>query len=1203
MKKAVSWILTLMMVCSVFVMPVTASASEESGTAKYYYVAKDGDDGSDGSEAAPFKTLEAARDKIRAEGVPQGGVTVYVRGGTYVRTTPFELLEQDSGTAENPVIYAAYPGETAIFSGAAQLDNSKFQPVTDPAMIDRLPDASKVMVYDLQAEGIPTGEIPRKMLGQPAEPASPEVFVNNVSQVLARYPNVNAADPNAEYMKPAGIIEEGFNSDLYGIGKQYPPDHPDYVPPGQWKDQTPPTFLYNDARMDKWALEDEPFLFGYFRFDWSDTPLLIADINTTDKTLAMAYPPTYGVTNAAKFYGFNLLCELDTEGEYYIDRTEIDGTKTDKLYLYVGKGLENKNVEITVLGSQIVAMSGAKHVTFRGIDFTKNQADAIFMRNCENCTIADSEIYDNGGWGVNIDGGRNNAVDGCYMHGTGTGGVYMFGGNFETLTSSGHIVQNCEFYEFSRIKRTYSPAVSAQGVGQIVRRNYIHDGPHNAILFGGNDQLIEFNEIENVLYETGDAGAIYCGRDWTCRGNVIRYNYLHDIPNPSSTTFGIYLDDAFSSAEIYGNVFENFEKTACMMGGGRDNLFHDNIYINIQGGVYSFDARTFDGWYNNEQMVPNYNAKPITNEYWMERYPELAETYGHLVIDKSLANAENPDLLNPLYPVGNKVYNEAIVSSSFGKIVPMVQKYGTIDINPPSYENSQNALEIYHRTLKKTTTSTAEALDAAKAAYLADLDAAERDTILKGTPVVDGVLDDMYKESTQLKFNPKYTDTSTWTATDQGDNTGDLYTLWDEDYLYIFAVVNDKEVVSHGSQYAKTESNPWLNDAVEIFTNNYKVSVDAFGMRTFTHQNQFTDEELNALPRATAFLKDGEVIQYSKNLDLENLPEGYTVEGANGYTVEMAIPIAKILGSAPKVGDNITVQAQNNDLLGFKPGATPDTPQTPIVYYSVNEGTMYTLGISPKVPAIAEGKETQTGEAAPASSDGSVPAVPYTADLSGWFIKNSESALSYLLVSALASNSVQQNAADVSARVAIDGDSLTYTPSAEEAGKTVTIRVCATDDIWNSEPVILLVQVAEVPSNALDTKPLDEAIAGAENAQAGITVSKDGKDVPKGNKWVVQEALDALNAAVQEAKQAKKNASSQEDLTAAAEKLNKAVQVFDAAKAEGTKTEGSAENDTPSTDTPATGGSSLLQLAILLLMFAVLCGSAIWLQRHKEFQT
>ena len=56
--------------------------------------------------------------------------------------------------------------------------------------------------------------------------------------------------------------------------------------------------------------------------------------------------------------------------------------------------------------------------------------------------------------------------------------------------------------------------------------------------------MVEFNEIHNVVYESGDAGAYYVGRDWTQRGNILRHNFWHDIVG--GTGYGgmtIYLDD------------------------------------------------------------------------------------------------------------------------------------------------------------------------------------------------------------------------------------------------------------------------------------------------------------------------------------------------------------------------------------------------------------------------------------------------------------------------------------------------------------------------------------------------------------------------------------------------------------------------------------------------------------------------------------
>lgn len=100
-----------------------AAASNDPGAV--LYVANNGSDSNPGTLEAPFLTLEKARDTVRqlkqAGGLPDGGITVYLRGGIYNRTESFLLEEQDSGTADKPVTYRAYPGESVRLDGGRQL--------------------------------------------------------------------------------------------------------------------------------------------------------------------------------------------------------------------------------------------------------------------------------------------------------------------------------------------------------------------------------------------------------------------------------------------------------------------------------------------------------------------------------------------------------------------------------------------------------------------------------------------------------------------------------------------------------------------------------------------------------------------------------------------------------------------------------------------------------------------------------------------------------------------------------------------------------------------------------------------------------------------------------------------------------------------------------------------------------------------------
>jgi hypothetical protein len=75
------------------------------------YVSLQGDDHNPGTEEAPWATWEAGVERA------QPGDTVCFRGGVY-QTEGVRLGR--SGTAEAPITYAAYPGETPIIDGGSQ---------------------------------------------------------------------------------------------------------------------------------------------------------------------------------------------------------------------------------------------------------------------------------------------------------------------------------------------------------------------------------------------------------------------------------------------------------------------------------------------------------------------------------------------------------------------------------------------------------------------------------------------------------------------------------------------------------------------------------------------------------------------------------------------------------------------------------------------------------------------------------------------------------------------------------------------------------------------------------------------------------------------------------------------------------------------------------------------------------------------------
>ncbi|MER6523677.1 Ig-like domain-containing protein [Streptomyces sp. NPDC001508] len=111
---------------------VTQDRSRHAGATPSltFYVSPTGADSNNGTRTAPFATLEAARDAIRAlksrSRLPAGGVTVYLRGGRHERSSTFTLGTRDSGAEGAPIVYRGYHGEAVEIVGSKALDGKAF---------------------------------------------------------------------------------------------------------------------------------------------------------------------------------------------------------------------------------------------------------------------------------------------------------------------------------------------------------------------------------------------------------------------------------------------------------------------------------------------------------------------------------------------------------------------------------------------------------------------------------------------------------------------------------------------------------------------------------------------------------------------------------------------------------------------------------------------------------------------------------------------------------------------------------------------------------------------------------------------------------------------------------------------------------------------------------------------------------------------
>ncbi len=572
-----------------------------------FFVAPRGKDANPGTVKAPFATLDRARDAVRRfrSKKPAEPVVVTLRTGVYPLSSRFELSRQDSGSGEAPITYRAAPGERVILTGGRTI--GPFVPVKDRSILNRLDRRArrKVVQCDLKALGITDYGDYEETDWVQSTGSRLELFYNDRPMTLARW-------PNRGYAPIVGVI--------------------DPVPiEGKVRGNRTGKIVYKGDRPMRWVGEKDLCFHGYWFYNWAEQRLAVESIDTANRVITLSKPETheYGFRKGQLFFAYNALCELDEPGEWYLDRA------TGILYFYPPEPLAGSRAVVSMTAEPLVTMTDVAHVTFRGFTVEAGRSHGLVVAGGSDVSVVGCSFRNLGGWGVRVTGGVRHRVAGCDIEGMGEGGVFMSGGDRATLRPSGHEVVNNHIHHYARWRRVYKSGIHLEGVGIRVAHNRIHDAPHMAICFGGNDHVIELNEIHHVVYECFDAGAVYAGRDPSMQGNVIRHNYFHHVGKIADYhgVASIYFDDGHCGNIVSGNIFyKACAPGRCRFGavfvhGGRYNTIENNVFVEC-GQVYNETPWNRKQW-KKYWSTPPYNKRlfgpaiDVRKEPYKSRYPWL----------------------------------------------------------------------------------------------------------------------------------------------------------------------------------------------------------------------------------------------------------------------------------------------------------------------------------------------------------------------------------------------------------------------------------------------------------------------------------------------------------------------------------------------------------------------------------------------------
>lgn len=582
-----------------------------------------------GPVATLHRALELVREARASRSAPPREISITLARGDYVLSRGLVVDRSLLGKGPCALAIRAQAGEKVRILGGVPITG--FRPVSDQRVRERFAPGARqhIVEADLKEAGIAdAGRFSSRGFGRKVEAAHLELFYRGQPMTVARWPNEG-------FLTMAGYPE----------GAGIPDDHRGTIGA---LDQG---FLYEGDRPKSWASTENIWVHGYWAWDWANSYEEVESIDT-ERRLVKTKPPRghYGFRKGNRFFFLNVLEELDAPGEYYVD------AKSGTLYFWPPGGMKGAEVLASVVEDPLLTLDETEGITIEGIRWEAARGRGIVVKGGRDNTVQGCAFHNLGTTAVTVEGGTGHRVLSCDMSGMGEGGISLVGGDRQTLTSSRQEAANNHIWAIGRWSRTYCPAVEARGVGMRVAHNLIHDLPHIGIVYWGNEMRIEYNHIHHATLETGDAGAIYTGRDYTARGNVVRFNYIHDMGGYGMGTMGVYLDDCVSGQTIYGNVFVRVQRAA-FIGGGRDITVENNIFVECSPAV-AVDARGLDKspvWHNMVYKFMKGRLDEVKHHKppYSVRYPELKQ------LDRYYARDDG------VPPEGNVVARNVSVASTW----------------------------------------------------------------------------------------------------------------------------------------------------------------------------------------------------------------------------------------------------------------------------------------------------------------------------------------------------------------------------------------------------------------------------------------------------------------------------------------------------------------------------------------------------------